>query len=393
MARQRYEPTRHPQIKRYEAAGGGTRYVVRYRKPDGRQSDKTGFTTQRDALAWLADTEVAKAHGRFIPVSAGRTTIGELATGWLAHKQAIRKRSSYDVIDGAWRTHVAPRWATTSIQTIRPSDIKAWLGDLTTTRSASVVIRCAGVLAGILDVAVEDGLLAKNPARGIELPRKVRKPRRRYLTATEVEAVAHAAATTDPMYRVVVLVLAYTGIRWGEMAALRTGSVNVVRRRLEITSSVTPRGRDWIEGTTKSGEARSVPVPASIMREVEQLLGERSPGQLLFPAPRASSFLRTPNKAATNAAGEKVKPKWWEKALDEVGVGYMSPHDLRHTAASLAISAGANVKALQRMLGHTSAAMTLDTYADLWDDDLDAVADALERRRTHDLPTPSSDTA
>src|SRR5690606_18276604 len=59
----------------------------------------------------------------------------------------------------------------------------------------------------------------------------------------------------------------------------------------------------------------------------------------------------------------------------------VTPHDLRHTAASLAVSAGANVKALQRMLGHASAAMTLDTYADLFDDDLDYVADALSRAR------------
>jgi integrase len=56
----------------------------------------------------------------------------------------------------------------------------------------------------------------------------------------------------------------------------------------------------------------------------------------------------------------------------------MTVHDLRHTAASLAVSAGANVKAVQRMLGHASAAMTLDTYADLFDDDLDAVSDALD---------------
>ena len=54
-------------------------------------------------------------------------------------------------------------------------------------------------------------------------------------------------------------------------------------------------------------------------------------------------------------------------------------HDLRHTAASLAVSAGANVKAVQRMLGHASAAMTLDVYADRFDDDLDAVAEALNQ--------------
>jgi len=52
----------------------------------------------------------------------------------------------------------------------------------------------------------------------------------------------------------------------------------------------------------------------------------------------------------------------------------MTIHDLRHIAASLAISAGANVKAVQKMMGHASAAMTLDTYAELFDDDLDNIA-------------------
>ena len=60
---------------------------------------------------------------------------------------------------------------------------------------------------------------------------------------------------------------------------------------------------------------------------------------------------------------------------------YITPHDLRHTAASLAISAGANPKAVQRMLGHASAAMTLDTYADLFEDDLDAVSERVDAVR------------
>jgi integrase len=67
----------------------------------------------------------------------------------------------------------------------------------------------------------------------------------------------------------------------------------------------------------------------------------------------------------------------FDRAADAIGYAGLVPKDLRQTAASLAISAGANVKAVQRMLGHASAAMTLDTYADLFDDDLDAVADRL----------------
>ena len=75
---------------------------------------------------------------------------------------------------------------------------------------------------------------------------------------------------------------------------------------------------------------------------------------------------------------------WFAKAVAESGVPHATPHDLRHTAASLAVSAGANVKAVQKMLGHASAAMTLDIYADLFDDDLEAVATALDAARTRE---------
>jgi len=72
---------------------------------------------------------------------------------------------------------------------------------------------------------------------------------------------------------------------------------------------------------------------------------------------------------------------WFIKAVAESGVPHVTPHDLRHTSASLAVSAGANVKAVQKVLGHASAAMTLDVYADLFDDDLEAVAASLHNAR------------
>jgi integrase len=69
---------------------------------------------------------------------------------------------------------------------------------------------------------------------------------------------------------------------------------------------------------------------------------------------------------------------WFDRAATNIGKPGLTPHELRHTAASLAVSAGANVKAVQRILGHASAVMTLDRYADLFDDDLDAVGDRLD---------------
>ena len=69
----------------------------------------------------------------------------------------------------------------------------------------------------------------------------------------------------------------------------------------------------------------------------------------------------------------------FDRAAADAGLSGLTPHELRHTAASLAVSAGANVKAVQRMLGHASAAMTLDVYSGLFDDDLDGVAARLDQ--------------
>lgn len=89
---------------------------------------------------------------------------------------------------------------------------------------------------------------------------------------------------------------------------------------------------------------------------------------------------------------------WFAKAVrlsqkDDETFPRVTPHDLRHTAASLAVSAGANVNAVQRMLGHASAAMALDTYADLFDDDLDAVAVGLDTSRSSRIVSMSVSTA
>ena len=97
----------------------------------------------------------------------------------------------------------------------------------------------------------------------------------------------------------------------------------------------------------------------------------------MFPA-RAGGYLARPDTAWN-------RQSWWLTALRDAGLEHMTPHDLKHTAASLAVSAGANVKALQRMLGHKSAAMTLDTYADLFEDDLGSVADRLNERVMSDI--------
>nr|WP_196830661.1 site-specific integrase [Frigoribacterium sp. CG_9.8] len=169
----------------------------------------------------------------------------------------------------------------------------------------------------------------------------------------------------------IVLFLAYTGVRWGEMAALKADRVDISRRRVEIAEAVSePRGLiTWV--TPKSHERRSVPFPEFLTPRLRLRCEGKHPDDLVFVG-SAGAVLRAGNfrnRVFDAAVASAIK--------SDSSITRVTLHDLRHTAASLAVSAGANVKAVQRMLGHASAAITLDVYADLFDDDLDALAEAL----------------
>jgi len=162
-------------------------------------------------------------------------------------------------------------------------------------------------------------------------------------------------------------VLAYCGLRYGELAALRVSRLDLLRRRIEVAESVTEVNGKAIFGTPKSHQRRSVPVPRSLIDDLAVQVAGKAPGDLVFTSPEGA-VLRLMN----------FRRRYFDRAAVQAGIGGLTPHELRHTAASLAVSAGANVKSVQRMLGHASAAMTLDVYSGLFDDDLDAVAERLD---------------
>jgi len=366
----------------------GRRYRVRYRKPDGSQTDKRGFRTKRDAELFAASVAISKARGEFVDPSAGRITIAELGPNWLAKKSTL-KPSAYRPLEIAWRVYVEPKWGATRVVDIEADAVEAWISELirgvaprerkagnaTATPpakplSATSVLRAVGVLAGILDDAVRAGRIRKNPARGAEnLPRKQSAKVRRYLTDAEVMRLADAIA--DPMRSTLILVLAYTGLRWSEAVGLRVRDVNMLRRRLHVRRALVEIDGVFHEGEPKNWERRNVPFPRFLSPAIEQLCAGKSPDDHLF-VDENGAHVRQPH----------VSKSWFLTGLQRAGIERLTPHDLRHTAASLAISSGANVKVVQLMLGHKSAAMTLDVYADLFDDDLESVAELLDQRAT-----------
>jgi len=260
---------------------------------------------------------------------------------------------------------VLPTWRDVPLSAVQHSAVTAWVGVLVGSGlSASTVRHAFRVLSLVLDSAVRDGRLARNPASGVRLPRAA-KPDKRFLTADQVAMLAHEVG--EGQYDLVVRVLAYTGLRFGELAALRTRRVDLLRRRLEVAQAVTEVSGQLEWGETKNHQRRSVPIPRSMVDELALLLAGRDPDDLVFTAPDGG-VLRLHN----------FRRRVFAPAAARAGLAGLTPHELRHTAASLAVAAGANVKAVQRMLGHGSAAMTLDVYAGLFDDDLDGLADRLD---------------
>ena len=361
-------------ISKYQTASGATLYRVRYRTPDHRQTDKRGFATKRAAEAFAASVEVSKLKGEYVAPSHARTTLGELGSAWLDRQRGHLKPSSYRATEIEWRVRVAPRWGKVALGDIRPTAIQQWVSDLSHGTDgdkpvgASVVNRAHHVLSSIVADAVRDNLLARNPASGIRLPRKNRK-RPVYLTHQQVAELAAASGT----YEGLVLLLAYTGLRWGEAIGLRVRDLDMLRRRATIAENAVQVGSEIFVGTTKAHKQRSVPLPEFLLPHLARQCERRGRDDLLFPSDDGRHLERPHSTSG-----------WFIKAVAESGVPRVTPHDLRHSAASLAVSAGANVKAVQRMLGHASAAMTLDVYADLFDDDLEAVATALNDARSRE---------
>lgn len=183
--------------------------------------------------------------------------------------------------------------------------------------------------------------------------------------------LAEAAGTR----RDLILVLAYTGLRWGELAALHVSSVDRERQRIMIEMSVTEVNgvMEWTD-QPKDHQRRSVPYPAFLDDDIAARMAGRQPEELLFCSP-LGAVLRYGN----------ARRDWFDPAVKASGIMKLTPHELRHTAASLAVKAGASVLALQRMLGHDKPSTTLDVYADLFDEDLDDVATRLTTHRSQAL--------
>jgi integrase len=358
----------------------GRRWLARWVDNDGQERSKA-FDRKADAQAHINRVNAALTTGTYADPKRGSITFATVAEPWFDSKSGRKPktragyRSLLDVI-------VLPRWGEIPLWKITHADIQAWVHRLSTDPgvrkrkasriptddshrglSAARVVQAYQVVDQVLRFAVRARYIAVNPADDIALPRKA-SPEKTALTHDQVRQLADAV---DEDLRTMVYLLAYSGLRYGECAALRCGDVNVIRRRLEVSRSVTAVAKlGMVEGSTKTHQARSVPLPAFVMDMVAEQIKDRSPAELVFP----------------HHDGSWIPRDWFalrfEKACAAVGLSGVTPHTLRHTAGSLALSSGASVVTVQKLLGHLSPITTMNVYAHQLPDDFDTLSAAMD---------------
>jgi integrase len=277
------------------------------------------------------------------------------ARSWLASRSTLKPKTirSYESL---LESRILPAFEDWPLAAVRPSKVQAWVDAMAKEGLSPSRIRQAHVvLSELLDAAFRDDRIARNPARRVKLPTL----RRDDAPCFEPSVVEQIAGAMPEPYDVLVRILGQLGPRFGEAAALRRRSVNLVTRRLVIEESLAEISGELVFGTTKTHARRRVPLTADLAAALEDHLAERVADRsdaLVFTGPRGGPLRHS-----------MFYGRLWRPTLKRLGLPAVGLHVLRHSAAAGMISAGASAKA-------RSAAFTLTTYGHLFDADLDDVA-------------------
>lgn len=340
------------------------RWQARYRDPSGRERARN-FMRKVDADRFLIGVESDKLRGQWIDPDAARIRLSEVAERWYSTTAPLKPktRSGYrSLLD----SRILPHLGELQLRHIDPVVVREWIADLQEDGlSASRIRQARNVLHAVLNMAVDASMVTRNPVAGVKTP-PVLSPPRRYLTAEQVGKLAEAMDSPNDL---LVLVLAFSGIRFGEAAALRRSHCDLDRSRLHIAESLAEVAGQLHFGTTKTHRQRGVALPGSILKKLQQHLDEAAipPDGLVFTSPKGRP-LRYSN----------FRRRQWTPAIEKAGLSGLEIHELRHTAASLMIDQGADPKLIQTQLGHSSISVTYDIYGHLFPDRLDELASRLD---------------
>lgn len=325
------------------------RYQARFRGPDGliRPAPVT-FETKLDAAAWLRAQTADVERGLWAPPSDLPKRVLSLKTYadvWLASRELKpRTRAEYRaLLDQV----ILPGIGEAPLDRITPTTVRNWYATLdegTPTRRAHAY----SLLRSIFTTAVSDDLVLTNPCRIRGAGAAKTRHRPRVASLPELEAIVTALPAR---YRAMALLAAWCGLRFGELAELRRGDIDLEGGVVRVQRGVTRgKGEVWIGDPKSDAGRRAVALPPHLVPVLEDHLAEHvgaQPGALLFPA----------------RSGQHMAPsslyRVWYPAREAAGRPDLRFHDLRHTGATLAAATGATLADLMSRLGHSTSQAAL----------------------------------
>jgi integrase len=326
------------------------RWQARYPDRSGRtHTAPNTFVTKADAARYLALVEADLTRNVFHDPRKGRTPFKTWAEMWFETLPNLRPttRGQYGYL---LKKLVEPTFGEMALADIDPVAVRAWLAELQARPSISqaTAAKAYRMLRRILASAVEADYLVKNPCTlkraGVE-----RSPEMRFATPEQVNVLAEKVPAR---YRALVLVAAYAGLRWGELANLRRRHVDARRGTVQVVEQVVElHGRLTVGAPKSEAGRRTVMLPPSLRPVLQEHLrrwSELGDDGLVFPAAEGG-FLRQSN----------FRRRIWLKATKAAGLQGLRFHDLRHTAATLAVVAGATTRELMARMGHATPAMAI----------------------------------
>ena len=332
----------------------GTTYRVMWRTPDGRQRSKS-VKGLADARRLVSEMGLAERAGAAPNPAKGNITLAYWAEQVLATKALKPKtRATYEDL---LRSRILPTFGSMPLRSIERSSIRTWAFRLAEDVSARRAQNAYALLRHLLDEAVAEEHLGRNPALRIRLP-QAEHPEVVPWTLDELMAVADAAGR----YRGLITWLGLMGTRWAETVGLRPSDID--GDRVNISSSLSEVRGAFHRVPTKTYQSRTLPIPRGVL----EVMPECS-GGLVFTSPRGF-----PLRSA------QFRDRYFLPACQAAGVRPIRIHHLRHTAASLLAQQGASPATVQRWLGHQDIRMTMNTYTHAFDTDLRIETERLDGR-------------
>lgn len=345
--------------------GKGKRWLAVWVE-NGREVTKA-FSTFDAAEAHCARVEVGQEQGTWITKDKRDITLDDLWDPWIKSKEG-KAKSTVASYRSAW-AHVRPVFGKTPVCELDGAKITTWIDGLHSRRPGQKEAKPLGsgqkrkvgiVINALCKLAVKQKIIYENPLESGDLVRQ-EKGRRRALRVAEVDRLLAAAPTDEA--ELLVRVLLMTAMRPGEAKGLRVEDLDYRRRRLNVRRSVDQLGT---AGDTKNHRERDVPIGGELLLDLEDACVGKAPGDPLLPDENGNVW--------TTARWRRV----WAKMCSDAGLGSIDTYTLKHTAVTMAIAAGADVYAVQRMCGHADASTTLNIYGHLWDEGLDAIPNAMD---------------